>query len=81
VSRAGSRSECRLKLLDPASVVDVFVCSCFVRLRKPDTDVFRLACDLTQVAPQEVVYIEDRASGIVIRGIDTTRPALAELGL
>ncbi|MGA3024219.1 MAG: HAD-IA family hydrolase [Bryobacteraceae bacterium] len=85
-------TEYRLKLLDLASVADIFVCSCFVRLRKPDADIFRLACDLAQVAPREVVYIEDRAmfvevaatlgiKGIVHRGIDTTRAALAELGL
>jgi putative hydrolase of the HAD superfamily len=85
-------TEHRLKLLDLASVMDVFVCSCFVRLRKPDIDIFRLACDLAQVAPGEVAYIEDRAMfaevaatlgirGIVHRGIDTTRIALAELGL
>ncbi|HTP86457.1 MAG TPA: HAD family phosphatase [Bryobacteraceae bacterium] len=85
-------TEYRLKLLDLASVVDVFVCSCFVRLRKPDLDIFRLACDLAQVGPQEVVYLEDRAMfvevaatlgirGIVVRGVDNTRAALAALGL
>ena len=85
-------TEYRLKLLDLASVVDVFVCSCFVRLRKPDLDIFRLACDLAQVGPQEVVYLEDRAMfvevaaalgirGIVVRGVDNTRAALADLGL
>jgi len=85
-------TEYRLKLLDLAAVADIFVCSCFVRLRKPDVDIFRLACDLAQVAPREVVYIEDRAMfvevaatlgirGIVHRGIETTRAALAEVGL
>jgi putative hydrolase of the HAD superfamily len=82
----------RLKLFDLASFVDIFVCSCFVHMRKPDEEIFRLACDLSQVAPQEVVYIEDRAMfvevaatlgirGIVHRDVETTRAALAELGL
>lgn len=85
-------TEYRLKLLDFSSVADIFVCSCFVRLRKPDTDIFRMACDLAQVQPREVVYLEDRAmfvevaatlgiKGVVHRGIETTRAALAELGL
>ena len=85
-------TEYRLKLLNLASVVDIFVCSAFVRLRKPDIDIFRLACDLAQVAPREVVYLEDRAMfvevaatlgirGIVHSDVNVTRAALAELGL
>jgi putative hydrolase of the HAD superfamily len=85
-------TEYRLKLLNLYSVADIFVCSCFVHLRKPDTDIFRMACDLAQAEPQEVVYIEDRAMfvevaaglgirGIVHRRVETTRAALAEMGL
>jgi putative hydrolase of the HAD superfamily len=47
--------------------VDVFVCSGFVGLRKPDVDIYRLAWDLAQVEPKEVIYIDDR-------------PLLAEIG-
>jgi putative hydrolase of the HAD superfamily len=39
----------------------VFVSSCFVHLRKPDGDIYRLALDLTGTDPGEVVYIDDRA--------------------
>jgi putative hydrolase of the HAD superfamily len=85
-------TEYRLKLLDLASVADVFVCSAFVHLRKPDTAIYLMACDLAFVQPREVVYIDDRAlfvevaaslgiRGIVHRGVETTRAALAELGL
>ncbi len=42
------------------ALVDVFVVSCFVHFRKPDADIYRLAVDVAQVAPQEVVYLEDR---------------------
>jgi putative hydrolase of the HAD superfamily len=41
--------------------VDFFICSCFVHLRKPDTDIYRMALDIAQVRPEEVLYIEDRA--------------------
>ena len=39
--------------------VDTFISSCFIHVRKPDTDIFRLALDLTQSAPEQVVYIEN----------------------
>lgn len=40
--------------------VDFFVCSGFIGYRKPDTEVYRLALDMAQVKPQEVIYIDDR---------------------
>jgi HAD superfamily hydrolase (TIGR01509 family) len=55
--------------------VDVFISSCFVRLRKPDADIFRLALDITQAAAHQVVYIENTpmfvqiAEGLGIRSI------------
>ena len=36
-----------------------FVSSCFVRMRKPDPDIYRLALDLAQVRTSEVVYVEN----------------------
>jgi putative hydrolase of the HAD superfamily len=39
--------------------VDAFVSSCFVHLRKPDADIFRLALDIVQASPQQVVYVEN----------------------
>jgi putative hydrolase of the HAD superfamily len=39
--------------------LDCFVSSCFVHLRKPDADIFRLALDIAQVQPDQVVYIEN----------------------
>ena len=46
----------RFKLDD---FVDAFISSCFVRLRKPDTDIFRMALDIAQVPPGQIVYIEN----------------------
>jgi len=40
--------------------IDFFVCSCFIGLRKPDTEVYRLALEMAQVRPDEVIYIDDR---------------------
>lgn len=39
---------------------DAFISSCYVGLRKPDTDIFRLACDLAQIPPQKAIMIDDR---------------------
>ena len=43
------------------SFIDAFVSSCYVHLRKPDVDIFRLALDVAQVEPEQVVYVDDRA--------------------
>jgi putative hydrolase of the HAD superfamily len=55
--------------------VDFFISSCFVHLRKPDVDIFRVALDIAQVPANQVVYIENTpmfvqiAEGLGIRGI------------
>ena len=72
--------------------VDFFVSSCFVHFRKPDADIYRIALDIAQVSPAQLVYIDDRgmfievAQSLGIRGIhhvsyESTRNALAALGL
>jgi putative hydrolase of the HAD superfamily len=72
--------------------VDFFVSSCFVHLRKPDADIFRLALDIAQVPVKEILYIENTpmfvqiAEGLGIRSIlhsdyRSTRAKLASFGL
>jgi len=72
--------------------VDFFISSCFVHLRKPDTDIFRLALDIAQVPAEQVVYIENTpmfvqiAEGLGIRSIfhtdyRSTCAKLASFGL
>jgi len=39
--------------------VDFFISSCFVHLRKPDADIFRLALDIAHVLPENALYIDD----------------------
>ena len=70
----------------------VFVSSCFVHLRKPDADIYRLALDLTGAHPDEAIYIDDRpmfvqeAEKMGIRSIrhqnlESTRMELESFGL
>jgi len=39
--------------------VDFFISSCFVHIRKPDVDIFRLALDIAHVLPENALYIDD----------------------
>ena len=82
----------RVRTFDLASFVDFFVFSCFVHLRKPDEQIYRLALDIAQHSPTEVAYLEDRelfvqvAKGLGIRAIHhvdyaSTVEKLAALGL
>ena len=38
----------------------VFFSSCYVRSRKPDELIYRVALEVTQRAPEECVFIDDR---------------------
>ena len=71
---------------------DCFISSCFVHLRKPDADIFRLALDIVQTPARQVVYIENTplfvhvAEGLGIRGLihtdyESTCAKLAAYGL
>jgi putative hydrolase of the HAD superfamily len=72
--------------------VDSFISSCFVHIRKPDADIFRLALDIAQTPARHVLYIENTpmfvqiAEGLGIRSIlhtdyKSTCAKLASFGL
>jgi putative hydrolase of the HAD superfamily len=72
--------------------VDSFISSCFVHVRKPDADIFRLALDIAQTPARHVLYIENTpmfvevAEGLGIRSIlhtdyKSTCSKLASFGL
>lgn len=82
----------RINKFELASFIDYFVSSCFVHYRKPDTDIYRIALDMAQARPSEVVYIDDRAlfveiadhlgiRGICHTGFESTKRALESFGL
>jgi len=91
-NEARELNEYRIRRFKLSGLVDFFVSSCFVHVRKPDVDIFRLALDIAQVPAQHVVYVENTpmfvqiAEGLGIRSIlhtdyRSTRARLAELGL
>ena len=72
--------------------VDSFISSCFVHIRKPDADIFRLALDIAQTSARQVIYIDNTpmfvqiAEGLGIRSIlhtdyKSTCAKLASFGL
>ena len=82
----------RVQQFKLGSFIDFFISSCFVHYRKPDADIYRIALDIAQVRPDQVVYIDDRpmfvevAEGLGIKGIihtsyAATRKTLEDMGL
>ena len=55
--------------------VDSFISSCFVHVRKPDPEIFRLALDIGHAQAEQIIYIENTpmfvqiAEGLGIRSI------------
>ena len=85
-------NEYRIKKFKLGDFVDFFISSSFVHFRKPDTDIFHIALDISQVSPEEVVYIDDRMMFVEIAGkmgihglrhvdYQTTLTKLASFGL
>jgi putative hydrolase of the HAD superfamily len=82
----------RIQQFNLDEVIDFFISSCFVHLRKPDVEIYHLALDISQSPPEQVVYIDDRAmfievaNGMGIQGIhhtsyQATHKILMNLGL
>lgn len=85
-------NEYRIRTYKLGRCIDFFISSSFIHYRKPDADIFRIALDIAQVAPEEVFYIDDRpmfvdvASNLGIQGMvhttyEQTRNMLASVGL
>ena len=82
----------RIRTFKLNKLMDAFVSSCFVQIRKPDAAIFRLALDIAQTPIREIVYIDNTpmfvhiAETLGIQSIlhtdyESTRAKLAALGL
>lgn len=82
----------RVRQFQLNTFIDFFVSSCFVHYRKPDADIYRMALDIAQASPEQVIYVDDRplfvevAQGLGIRGVirkeyKTTQKAMEGFGL
>ncbi len=51
----------RIEKFGLRDIFRVFVSSCFVGLRKPESGIYRLAIEITQIDPKQCCFIDDRA--------------------
>ncbi len=54
-------NEHRIELFGLRERFSVFLSSCYVGIRKPEADIYRLAMDVTNRAPAECLFIDDRS--------------------
>ena len=91
-NEARELNEHRIRTFKLNVFVDSFISSCYVHLRKPDKDIFRLALDTSQVSPKQIIYLENTfmfvqvAENLGIRSVfhtdyKSTRAKLASIGL
>ena len=82
----------RIRAFKLDRLADAFITSCFVHMRKPDVNIFRLALDVAQTPPARIVYIDNTpmfvqiAEGLGIQSIlhvnlKSTCAKLASFGL
>lgn len=82
----------RIEKFGMREIFRIFVSSCFVGLRKPEKEIYQLALDLTQIAPEECCFIDDRAENIEparrlgmkaiqMQSLPQLKSALSELGV
>ena len=85
-------NEHRIRKYKLGEIIDFFISSCYVHFRKPDPDIYKIALNIAQVSPEQVIYIEDRplfiqvAKELDIDGIlhsdhESTEEVLASMGL
>jgi putative hydrolase of the HAD superfamily len=82
----------RIEKFGLRSIFSLFISSCFVGLRKPEKDIYRLALEITQQVPEECCFIDDRALNldeakrlgmhtIEMDGVEQLRANLRRLGV
>ncbi len=82
----------RIATFGLTDLFDVFFSSCYLGVRKPAEDIYRMALDVTQHRPEECLFIDDRPLNlecatllglrtIHFEGAEDLRAKLAELGV
>ena len=50
----------RIKKFKLNELFDAYISSCYVHLRKPDSEMLRMACDISHTATHQALYVDDR---------------------
>lgn len=58
----------RIEHFELKKYFNVFFSSCFLGVKKPDDEIFRLVLDLSQHAPEECIFIDDRKLNLECAG-------------
>jgi putative hydrolase of the HAD superfamily len=56
----------RIDVFDLRRNFDVFFSSCYVRSRKPEETIFRIALEVSQRPPEKCIFIDDRALNLEV---------------
>jgi putative hydrolase of the HAD superfamily len=59
-NEARELNEFRIRKYELDQLFDAFISSCNVHLRKPDIEIFNMACDIAHIPPSNILYIDDR---------------------
>ena len=81
----------RIEQFGLRNIFRVFISSCFVGLRKPERDIYRLALEITQIPADACCFIDDRALNlecaaqlgmhtIEMKGLEQLQRDLGKLG-
>jgi putative hydrolase of the HAD superfamily len=60
-NESGDLNLYRIQTFKLREIFSFFVSSCYVGLRKPEEGIYKLALELTQVPPEQCIFIDDRA--------------------
>ncbi len=82
----------RIEKFGMRKIFRVFISSCFVGLRKPERDIYRVALETTQFPSEECCFIDDRELNlecaahlgmktIEMKGVEPLRAELGKLGV
>ncbi len=63
-NEARAMNEYRLKKFNLLDYFDAFFSSCYVGVRKPDWKIYRIALDVLERDPEQVIFIDDRAENV-----------------
>jgi putative hydrolase of the HAD superfamily len=91
-NEGGGLTEHRVRKFGLRHLADFLIFSCFVYMRKPDRDIWRLGLNLAQVEPGQAIYLDDRKlfvdvatdlgfTGVHHTSLETTRQKFLDLGL
>ena len=85
-------NEYRIERYSLREIFRLFISSCFVGLRKPESGIYQMALDITQIPAGECCFIDDRALNlecaaklgmqtIEMKGLDQLKADLQRLGV